>query len=168
VDHLLLITGSMGTGKTTILGEASDLLVARDIVHAAIDLDALGLAHIPQPSTHDLVSANLAAMCSNYAAAGVGRLMVAGAIESRAELEGIRQSTLARRMVVCRLRARLPVMEARVAGRERGINAHRYLARVRELEAILDGASLEDVSVETGEVPITQVAEKVLRLAGWL
>jgi len=168
VDHLLLITGSMGTGKTTVLGEASDLLTARDIPHAAIDLDALGLAHLPRPSTHDLVSANLAAMCANYAAAEVVRVMLAGAVESRAELERIRQSTLARQMVVCRLRAPVAVMEARVTQRERGIRADRYVARVRALEEILDLASLEDFSVGTTDVPITQVAESVLRLAGWL
>ena len=32
--HLLVITGSMGAGKTTVLGEASDLLVATP--HSAV------------------------------------------------------------------------------------------------------------------------------------
>jgi ABC-type uncharacterized transport system fused permease/ATPase subunit len=43
----LLITGSMGSGKTTVLSEASDLLTVRNIPHASIDLDALGTAHLP-------------------------------------------------------------------------------------------------------------------------
>jgi predicted ATP-binding protein involved in virulence len=41
-ESLLIITGTMGAGKTTVLGEASDILALRGIVHAAIDLDALG------------------------------------------------------------------------------------------------------------------------------
>ena len=40
---LLIITGTMGAGKTTVLCEASDILALRQIPHAAIDLDALGL-----------------------------------------------------------------------------------------------------------------------------
>jgi len=37
----------MGAGKTAVLGEASDILAQRQIIHAAIDLDALGVAHLP-------------------------------------------------------------------------------------------------------------------------
>ena len=44
---LVLISGSMGSGKTSVLGEASDLLTTNGVVHAAIDLDALGAAHLP-------------------------------------------------------------------------------------------------------------------------
>jgi hypothetical protein len=41
-----LIAGSMGTGKTTTMAEASDLLAERGIPQAAIDVDALGFAHV--------------------------------------------------------------------------------------------------------------------------
>ena len=47
MESLLIITGTMGAGKTSVLGEASDILALRGIAHAAIDLDALGLAHLP-------------------------------------------------------------------------------------------------------------------------
>lgn len=46
--QILIITGSMGAGKTTLMAEASDVLIERDIVHAAIDLDALGIGYISQ------------------------------------------------------------------------------------------------------------------------
>jgi adenylate kinase len=47
-ESLLIITGTMGAGKTTVLGEASDILALRQIPHAAIDWTA---SHIfrPQP-----------------------------------------------------------------------------------------------------------------------
>src|SRR5262249_32085062 len=44
-QRLLVITGSMGAGKTTVMAEAGDLLSARGVVHAAIDLDGLAIAH---------------------------------------------------------------------------------------------------------------------------
>ena len=43
--------GSTGAGKTSVLAEASDIL-ALQIVHAAVDLDALGLAHLPSETTN--------------------------------------------------------------------------------------------------------------------
>ena len=48
--RVIVITGSMGSGKTTVLGEASDLLTARGVVHAAIDGDALANGHLPVSS----------------------------------------------------------------------------------------------------------------------
>ena len=48
---VLVISGSMGSGKTTVLGEASDLLGAAEIIHAAIDLDSLALGHLPAGET---------------------------------------------------------------------------------------------------------------------
>jgi len=36
---VIVISGSMGSGKTTVLGEASDILAAHSLVHAAIDMD---------------------------------------------------------------------------------------------------------------------------------
>ncbi len=46
-ESLLIITGSMGAGKSSVLAEASDLLALRKIAHAAIDLDVFGLAWLP-------------------------------------------------------------------------------------------------------------------------
>ena len=58
----------MGAGKTSVLGEASDILARSDIVHAAVDLDAFGLAHIPSASSNDgVMYRNLESVCENYA-----------------------------------------------------------------------------------------------------
>jgi MinD-like ATPase involved in chromosome partitioning or flagellar assembly len=43
----------MGAGKTTVLAEAADILALRHVVHAAIDLDALGLAHLASAAGND-------------------------------------------------------------------------------------------------------------------
>lgn len=60
-------TGTMGAGKTSVLGEASELLTPRQIVHAAIDVDALGLAHLPSVISKDeAMYCNLRSVCKNY------------------------------------------------------------------------------------------------------
>jgi hypothetical protein len=82
--RVLVITGTMGSGKTTMLGEASDLLA------------------IPNSQ-----------------------------------------------VIVCRLRAALGTVQSRVSQRELGMCRDAFIARVAELEAILDAASIEHFSVIT-------------------
>lgn len=47
--QVLVITGSMGSGKTSVMAEASDLLSAAGIDHAAIDFDGLGIGYVVAP-----------------------------------------------------------------------------------------------------------------------
>jgi hypothetical protein len=78
----------MGAGKTSVPAEASDMLTMHHIVHAAVDLDALGLAHLPLAAVnHGVMYRNLRSFCKNYDSVGVGRLRLARAIEDRAELD---------------------------------------------------------------------------------
>ena len=87
-EALLIITGTMGAGKTTVLAEASDILTLRHAVHAAIDLDTLGLAHLPSAARNDgVMYRNLESVFKNYASLGVRRFMVACAVGGRAEVQ---------------------------------------------------------------------------------
>lgn len=68
----------MGACKTTVLGEAWANLALRPIAHAAIDVDALGLAHLPSRASNDgVMHSNLRSVCKNYAALGVQRFVLA-------------------------------------------------------------------------------------------
>ncbi len=79
IVNVLVISGSMGSGKTTLMGEISDLLTAGDICHAAIELDTLALGHLPARAEH-LQSAHLAAMWQRFAALEV--LTTAGQLQT--------------------------------------------------------------------------------------
>jgi ribose 1,5-bisphosphokinase PhnN len=166
---LLIITGPMGAGKTVVLGEASDILAQRQIVHAAVDLDALGLAHLPSAAPSDgVMYDNLRSICSNYAALGVQRFLVARAIEDDAQLKRCRDIIPAANAVVCRLTASVETMKRRVQMRESGISQPDYIARVAKLNVILDRAHVEDFTVSNEGRPLTEVATEVLVRAGWI
>lgn len=76
-EALQIITGSTGAGKTSVLAEASDI-PALQIVHAAVDLDALGLAHLPSETANDEVMyGSLQSACRNYASRGRERFWLA-------------------------------------------------------------------------------------------
>jgi ribose 1,5-bisphosphokinase PhnN len=168
---LLIITGTMGAGKTTVLGEASDILALRHVVHAAIDLDALGLAHLPSAVGNDndgVMYRNLESVFKNYASLGVRRFMVARAMGGRTELELCRSIISATNTVVCRLTASIEVMQQRVEMRESGVSQREYVARVRKLNAILDGARLEDFTISNEGRSMAEVAHEMLCKAGWM
>jgi hypothetical protein len=159
----------MGAGKTAVLGEASDILAQRQIVHAAIDLDALGLAHLPSALRSDgVMYDNLRSICSNYAALGVRRFLVARAIEDSAQLRLCRDIIPAVSIAVCRITASIEAMERRVETRDLGISQRKYIARVAELNVILDRARLEDFTVTNENRSLTDVALEMLVRAGWI
>ena len=166
---LLIITGSMGAGKTSVLGEASDILALRNITHAAIDLDAFGLAHLPSGASNDVVMyRNLQGVCKNYASVGVRRFLVARAIEDRATLECCRSAVSARNTIVCRLTAKVGTMRQRVKIRESGVLQKQFTARVAKLDSILDRARVEDFTVTTDARSVTEIAQEMLLKAGWV
>ena len=141
----------------------------RHIAHAAIDLDALGLAHLPSAASNDgVMYSNLQSVCDNYASLGVRRLLLARAMEDRAELELCRRVVSAKNTVVCRLTAGIEAMQQRVRTRETGVAQRKYVARVAELDVILDRARLEDFTVANENRSLTEVAHEMLVKAGWI
>lgn len=169
MEFLLVITGTMGAGKSAVLAEASDLLARRRIAHAAVDLDALGLGWLASAEKNDrLMYRNLESVSKNYEAEGVRRILVARAMETREELEVCRSAVSAREVVVCRLSARIETMEQRVAARETGILRREFIARVAVLNCRLDGARLEDFTVANDNRPLTEVAQEALLKARWI
>jgi hypothetical protein len=168
-ESLLIITGSMGAGKTSAMAEASDILAQRQIVHAAIDLDALGVAHLPSAARGDgVMYDNLRSVCRNYAALGVQRFLVARAIEDGARLKLCRDIIPAVNTVVCRLTASIETMKRRVQMRDSGISQGECIARVAGLNEILDRAQLEDFAVINENRSLTDVALEMLVKAGWI
>jgi hypothetical protein len=169
MQSLLIITGAMGAGKTAVLAEASDILTLRHITHAAIDLDALGLAHLPSSSTNDgVMYRNLQSVCQNYVSLGVPRFLLARAMEDRSELELCRGIVSAADTVVCRLTASIEAMQQRVRLRESGVLQREYVARVAKLQAILDRARLENFAVSNENRSLTEVAREMLVKSGWI
>ena len=167
---LLVISGSLGSGKTTVLSEVSDLLVEANVAHAAIDLDWLSIMHSSQGQHGErLMFANLAAVWPVYAAAGAERLVVARVVEQRSELQQYRDAVPGAEPVVCRLEASIETMQERLRCREPGMFQAQGVARSAALADILRRTRAEDFTVDNaGERYITDVAREVLSRAGWL
>lgn len=167
----VLITGTVGAGKTTVAAAVGELLEAAGVAHAVIDLDAL--RHMwPNPPDDPFNLAmelrNLGVVAGNYLDAGVLRLVLAGVVETRADVVRYRE-VLGIGLAVCRLRVDAGVVQERLAQRHAGDDpALRWHARrAVELDDILDSAQAYEVEVGAGLDPPPLVAREVLRVVGW-
>jgi predicted kinase len=165
---MIVISGSMGAGKTTVLGEASDLLVAAAIAHAAIDLDGVAAAGLSDEAATDLVYRNLRSLYANVVDAGLTRVLLAEAVESRGELDRIRDAAPAADVVVCRLIAPVATLQQRLRTREPGMLQDSFVARAADLDRVLERAGVEDFTVVNDARSVTDVARELLQHAGWL
>jgi hypothetical protein len=165
----LLITGTVGVGKSTVAAEISDVLADLKIPNVAVDLDALVWQWPPTSEWNgDLMFENLAALWPNYQAHGATRLILAGVLEDPAELVRYRAAVPGAEITVCRLVAPEAVRLDRLHGRmPAGPSRDWHLGRTVELERILDRLAVEDFAVENGARPVREVALEVLARAGW-
>jgi hypothetical protein len=167
---VLLLTGPVGVGKTTVALEASDLLEAAGVPHAVIDVDALSWCY-PTPVddrfNDRLALRNLRCVWANFAATGAARLILARVVETRDELGAFREAVPGAELTVVRLRASNETLVRRVAGRELGSHREWSLKRAVELATLMDDRGVEDHLVETDGRTVGDVAAEVLRRADW-
>ncbi|MEV5888959.1 adenylyl-sulfate kinase [Nonomuraea fuscirosea] len=165
----LLITGTVGAGKTTVADFAGDLLIEAGVPNAVIDLDWLRRAWPAPPRdpyNGALTLRNLRAVAANFLAAGAERLVLAGVIESRQERLA-HEEALGVPLMVCRVHVDLSVVRRRLRARHAlDLKAlDRHLERSGELQSILDGAGVDDYAVDGTHGTPEEVATRVLR--GW-
>ncbi|MHB8511850.1 MAG: hypothetical protein ACYDCC_06670 [Actinomycetota bacterium] len=166
---VLVLSGSIGSGKSTVLGEIADQLIEAEVPHAILDLD--GLTQMwPRavPFGVSLGLENLASVWANFHAAGVPRLVLAAVIESKEDLTGLRDAIPGAQLTVCLITASLETMRERLLRREIGSAQGWHLSRSQELHTILTNAHVEDFSVSNDERSIQSVANEILHRAGWL
>jgi hypothetical protein len=167
---VLLVTGPVGVGKSTVAAEAARLLRDAGVAHALVDLAWIGQAWpVPtdDPWNERLTHRNLACMWSNFRQAGADRLILARVLEARSLLHHIVQAVPGAEITVVRLRAPLAVLEARIRSREAG-DPSWFLGAATHTVEVLERAGVEDHLVNNQGRPPAEVAEEVLRLAGWL
>jgi hypothetical protein len=105
----LLVTGTVGAGKSVTADMIGSLLQARLVPHAIIDLDEIRRrwpAPPDDPFDFELELRNLQPVATNYLAAGARRLVMAGVCESRKDRDRL-AAAVGVPLVVCRLRVPL-------------------------------------------------------------
>jgi hypothetical protein len=161
----LLITGAYGTGKSTLAAEIAELLADRHTPCAAIDIDWLGWFWLPGKREHtvnDIVVANLRAVAANYAQAGATRLILAGTIRNKQELDPLAAVVPSPLRV---LQLTVPLEEI-----ARRLKADALSSRADDLELSAGepdaGAEIADLSL-ANEGDVGDLARRVTDWLGW-
>jgi hypothetical protein len=167
---VLLITGAVGAGKSTVGAEVFRLLQEAGVASAFIDLAALGNGWPPPPDdpwNERLVHANLACTWANFQRAGARRLVVCRVLEARSLLRYVEAAIPGAQITVVLLRARLELLHARIRAREAG-DPEWFLDVATYLVDRLEATAAEDHTVDNEDRSITEVAAEVLQVTGWL
>ncbi|MEV6867168.1 adenylyl-sulfate kinase [Streptosporangium subroseum] len=170
-SRALLITGTVGAGKTSVADTVGDLLIGTEVPHAVIDLDWLRRSWPTPPGDRfniEMELRNLRSVARNYLDAGALRLVLAGVVENRDDRQRYRDA-IGVDLTVCRLHVELPVVHQRLARRHAGEDASLrwHLERSERLDQILGNAQIEDFVIEATDRSVTEVAAAVVKAAGW-
>ena len=166
----ILLTGTVGSGKTAVAVALGDLLEARPHAYAVVDLDWLAWVR-PAPASmytvHSLLAENLGLIWPRFREAGVERLVLARFLGSRAQLDALRAVLPGVELFVVRLSAPQPLVEQRLRARDAGAQLAQHLAESAQLAALGAAAAVEDAVAENGERALREVAGEILAAAGW-
>jgi energy-coupling factor transporter ATP-binding protein EcfA2 len=167
---VLLITGPVGAGKSTIAAQAAWLLREADVPHALVDLDQIEQCWpVPagDPWNERVSHRNLACMWTNFRQAGADRLILVRVLEDRSLLRRVTEAVPGAQITVVRLRASLAVLHERIRSREAN-DPTWFLGAATHTAKVLEQAQVEDHLVDNENRPATVVAKEVLHRVGWL
>lgn len=168
---VLLISGPVGVGKSTVGEEISEMLEDRGTPHTFIDLDQLRYTY---PRAKDdqwgmkLGLKNLAGVWNNCAAAGSLNLVVSSVVENWGFIDDISQVIPRNHIFTIQLSAGIETLQQRVKKRELGAGLDWHLKRTVELERILKGDEAPcDYRVDTEVRDIHEIAAQIVNLIPW-
>ena len=180
---VLWLYGADAVGKTTVAWEVYSRLTGDGIPAAYVDADYLGFCSpTPDDDPTSLVAANLGAMWPNFEAAGARCLIVSGVMVTAGQRALYADAVPGTELTLCRLRATTETLAGRIMRRGRiegagsdGAASGLTIAGLREygeragrFAALLDAEDFADFSVDTDDVPVPEVARRVLaHLPGW-
>lgn len=167
---VMLITGPVGAGKTTVAAEVSELLNSAGMAHAFVDIDSLRWCY-PRPA-HDpfrveLAMKNLSAVWTNFQAAGATHLVLADVLEAREDLVQYSTAIAEADILVVRLQASLETLLCRLQRREVGIGLDWHLRRAAVLSQQMERDKVEDILVDTEGKSVNAVAREILTRSNW-
>lgn len=165
------IIGTIAAGKTTIAEALSELLHARGMRHALIDVDWLGQVYPPpepqRPYSLDLAFTNLEATTPNFIAAGAEYFVIAVTLTCAEELDALRRAVSPVELSVCLLDVSPEVIAQRITARNRGSLRADFLSRTDALAEQIRQSGIADLRVANDRRPPAEVAEDALGRLRW-
>lgn len=162
VREVLLVTGGLGAGKTSVAVELGELLAARGTSSSVIDLDQLCWT-TPDPASGvgviDVLAASLRAVLPVHEEAGVHRFVLPRLLRDAADVQAVADAVAPARVVVVLLTADARERERRLLRRD---SASTLEGHLDDVERLLPDPATADIAVATDGRTVADVAAEVL------
>lgn len=165
----IVITGPVGSGKTTVMAVLTELLEERNMPCAGIDMDHLRWFFPKQPGDPfggEVGRQHLSYMAASYRSLGIPILFIADVIEQDNDKSALQLALPDFEVVVIRLRVPMKLINQRLRQRESNERLQWYLDRAPELEQIMSDANVGDIVIGVGERTPREVAAEIARRLG--
>lgn len=166
----VLLTGSVGVGKTTLAVEMSKVLGDNGARVVVIDLDWLGWLdgfEIASPELSELICDNVRAVWNNFKRREPTHVILCRFVHRREEVERLRASVPDVEVVVARVVASGDTIQKRLGGRDVGAELEEHLTEATRMTKLLDEANLTNLQVVNDDRDIREVALQALRSLTW-
>jgi adenylylsulfate kinase len=169
VARAVLLVGPVGSGKTAIAMELGELLSARSMPHAVIDLDWLGWFDGPAgaPTPHELIVDNLRTVWPRFRSAGARYLVMARALVDPAEVDDLKAAVPDAEVTVAVVRASAAAIAQRLGRRDDGGVLSEHLAESAAMAAALAKEPLEGLEVDNETTTVADATRTLLERLGW-
>ncbi|MGH6804914.1 MAG: hypothetical protein ACREC3_16370, partial [Methyloceanibacter sp.] len=168
---IVLLTGTLGSGKTTVAIEVARVAEGRGVPCAAIDLDWLCWVHPRVPITDsqrdNLILQNLLSLWFNFHGVGVEYLVLARALLDDTLLAALERVFPQTRVTVLRIDASPQTIERRLTRRDTGEILEEHLRQSAAITIAVEKAALEDAIVLNDCERVSDVAQQVLDVLAW-
>lgn len=169
---VLVITGTIGVGKTAIAMTISEILHDRGVRHGLLEVDWLGEVY-PAPNPDDPYSTafamkNLATIWPHYLEVAITRAVLTMTIENERELEALKAALRSANVIVIRLEASQQTRAERIERREVGVLLNHFLERTGPLAKQMQCLGIGDLVVENDNRTPQDVAAEILTRIDWL
>jgi dephospho-CoA kinase len=166
---ILILTGPVGTGKTTTAAEIGEQLASINLPNAVIDLDWLGWVNVGNDfhQYDHLIMQNLISAWENYRAVGVEYLILARGLLQHEPVDMLKGAFPTTQVIIIRLLASKETIKKRLAQRDSGETLRGHLNEMEEMNRIMEELKVEHATVETDGVAVEGIARKIIDITGW-
>jgi adenylylsulfate kinase len=167
----VVVTGSVGVGKTTVALEMGEQLGRANVPFALFELDAFSQFHprgADDPFGSQLALRAIKEVWPLYFAVGARSVIFVTVVDRREHLNVFEESIPGIDLSIVRLTAPPTVVAARIHQPDIGSNYEWAINRAEELATLWGDAPVEDFAIDTEGKSVPEIAHEVLAGLGWL